>query len=328
MLHLVRANSPYTVLILAILTLVLKLQALGHHVLPVADAHHALFGYIVWLLKHVLGNSRTAFSMLAILITFGQAIYLMSIASRHRLFSKHTYVPAFAYIVLSSLHPAMGQFSAPLLLNWLLLGALDTVLHFNRREGAQRLIFNAGFLLGCAALIHFPAVIYGMLLVLALLWLRAFRLGEWVVGLLGYLTPYYFAACLLYLFNRWDVVKAWPHWGLGLPQKGALNPYLVGLIIGCAILLVGGIFILTKIFYRMPVAARRGWGAIGTALAVSIAVCSISPKAETAAWMNVLPSLSLLIIPPMLGEKRSRFATFTFYFLLTLVFYCQIMLSR
>src|ERR1043165_3408461 len=140
-LQIVRANSPYTVIILSILTLVLKLQALAHPVFPVADVHHALFGYIVQILTHIFGKSSTAFTVLAIAITFAQAIYLMNIASRHRLYSKHSYVPAFTYIALSSLHPALGQFSVQLLLNWLLLGTLDAILHFTRRDEPNRTIF-------------------------------------------------------------------------------------------------------------------------------------------------------------------------------------------
>jgi hypothetical protein len=47
-----------------------------------------------------------------------------------------------------------------------------------------------------------------------------------------------------------------------------------------------------------------------------------------AGWMNVLPPLALLIVPPMLAEKRSRFATFAFYLLLVLVLVCQLALRR
>ncbi len=328
MLHLVRTVSPYTVIILAILTLLLKLQALGAPVYPVADVHHALFGYIVRLFGYVFGHSRYAFTLLALVMCFGQAIYLMSIASRHRLFQRHTYVPAFAYIVLSSLHPALGQFSAPLLANWLLLGALDAALSFTRREEPQRTIYNTGFLLGCAALLHFPTVLYVVFFVLSLMWLRVFRFGEWVVGMLGYLVPAYFAACLLYLSNAWLVAHDWPYWGNGLPRKGELPLYFFGLMAGCLLLIVSGLIFLMRGIYKMPVSVRRGWGAVGTAMTVSIAVALLTPRSEGAAWLCVLPCMALLVIPPMMGDKRSRFATFTFYFMLALVLFCQLALRR
>jgi hypothetical protein len=333
-LQLVRANSPYTILIIAILTLALKLQALGHAVVPVADAHHALFGYIVYLLKHVIGNSATAFCLLAIVLTFAQGVYLMSIASRHRLFARHTAIPAFAYIALSAIHPALGQFSVQLLINWLLLGALDTILHFTKREEPNRTIFNAGFFMGCALLLHFPAVIYFLLFFLALLWLRAFKPGEAIVGFLGYLTPVYFALCLLYLFNAFLLVKQWPYWGNGLPVHPERSVFMIGMLSGLAILLFSGIFVLLRTFYRMPVSVRRGWGAVGTAMAISIAVSALTPASENTGWMNVLPPLALFVIPPMASEgrlergKTGRFATFAFYLLLALVLFCQLALRH
>lgn len=336
MLHLVRSNSPYTVLILAILTLALKLQALGHPLVPVADAHHIIFGYVVDVLSHLFGKNGLAFTLLAIVLTFTQGIYVMSIASRHRLFTKHTYLPAFVYIVLSSLHPALGQFSVQLLMNWLILGAIDAILHFSRREEPNRTIFNAGFLLACAALLQFSALGFFLLFILALIWLRTFRFGEWIVGLLGYLTPFYFALCLLYLFDGLALIKNWPQWGNGLPHKAQLDVYHIGLLGGCFFLLASGVVVMMRTFYRMPVSVRRGWGAVGTAAVVSITVCSLTPGTEHAAWMNALPALALLITPPMLEEKRYgsdrgrsvRFATFTFYLLLALVLFCQLALRH
>jgi hypothetical protein len=163
-LHLVRANSPYTVIILFILTLGLKLQALGHPVVPDPGLHQALFASVVQALKGIWGASATAFTLLAAVFTFAQALYLRYIAIKHRLFGRPSYLPAFIYIIISSLHPATGYFSAPLLLNWFLLGALDALLGFTRREDQPRTIFNAGFLLACGALMYFPAVAYFFLL--------------------------------------------------------------------------------------------------------------------------------------------------------------------
>lgn len=326
MLHLVRANSPYTVIILFILTLGLKLQALGHPVIPVFHDHQAIFGAVVRFFTGIWGASGTAFGMLTVVLTFGQALYLRIITIKHRLFGKPTYLPAFVYIILSSLHPAFGHFSAMLLLNWLVLGALDTILGFTRREDQPRTIFNAGFLLACAALLHFPAIAYLIFLVLALMLLRPFKPGEWVVAILGYVTPFYFAACLLYLLNKLPLAQSWPEPGISLPMQVNGAAYMPGLLVGCIILLGFGIYSLPGMIHRLPVATRRGWGAVITTLLIGLLVSIFTPRTEHAAWLGVAPPLSLLIVPAMMPEKRSRFATFTFYFLIVLVLYCQLSL--
>ncbi len=332
MLSLVRGNSPYTVLILAILTLLLKLQALAHPLMPSPEVSQALFGWIVWLLSFVLGKSATAFTMLAVLMCFLQGIYLKSIAVRHRMFSKHSYLPAFIYIVLCSLHPAFGQFSAPLLLNWLLLAALDALLRFGRREGANRVVFNAGFLLGWAGILYFPTLAFALLAPLALLWLRNFRPGEWIVALLGFLTPFYFSLGLLYLFDNIDLIKHWPEWPiLHLP---AIRPgaYLAGLLFVTLFLLGSGLVALGRSAFQTMVTVRRSWTLTGFMLILAIASCFFSARMQPESWLCTTPALSLFFTPPMLAEGRpghrrsGRFATFTFYLLLALLVFCQLAL--
>lgn len=332
MLQLLRSNSPYAVLVLAILTLLLKLQALAHPVLPVADAHQALFGWILWLLSGVFGKSAAAFCLFAVLNCFLQAIYLRGIAGHHRLFARHGYLPSFAYIVLSSLHPAMGQFSVALLMNWLLLGALDALLRFGRREEPNRVIFNAGFLLGCLALLHFQALALVLLLPLALLWLRSFRPGEWIVGFLGGLTPFYFALGLLYLADELPLAVAWPRWAWTFAAVKRPDAYLIVLLAVLLLLMIAGVSALLKANFRMTVSTRRGWGVLGFSLAFTVVMCSISARVGPAMWLCAMPPLALFVVPTMQADgalARSgsrRFANFAFYLLIALVVFCQLAL--
>jgi hypothetical protein len=304
---------------------------LSHPLLPEADAAHVLFGFVVRLLSQVFGKSATAFSLLAALMVFLQGIYLRAIAGRHRLFARHSYLPAFIYILLSALHPAMGQFSPALLMNWLLLGALDAVLRFGRREEPNRVIFNAGFLLGCAALLHFPALGFALLPPVALLWLRSFRPGEWLVGLLGWLTPFYFAIGLLYLFDALPIIHTWPQWGWTAPLHMKPGVYNIALLAGCVFLLLAGAVSLARTSFRMTVSVRRGWVVLGFALAMALAVSALSPQLQPGIWLCALPPLALLAVPSMLsegttGRSRRRFATFAFYLSLALVVFCQLAL--
>jgi hypothetical protein len=323
-LQLFRANSPYTVIILFILTLLLKLQALHHPAAPAAVDGQVIYAWVLHGFQAVLGTGATTYTILALLMTFGQAIYLRGVSIRHRLFSRPSYLPAFAFVLLSSLHPVLGSFSPPLLANWLIIGALDTVLGFTSREEERRRIFNAGFLLGLAAALVFPDIVYAIFLVLTLILLRPFRPGEWVVAALGYLTPFYFAAGLLFLIDKLGLAKVWPGTGLNFPHlvRGYYYPWI--LIAGLAPLLIAGIYVLVGNLARLPVATRRGWGAVICALITGITAALIAPARLPAAWAGVLPALSLLVIPPLATEKRSRFATFAFYFLILLIICCQL----
>jgi len=323
-LQLFRANSPYTVIILFILTLLLKLQALHHPVAPAAVEGQVIYAWVLGGFQALFGSNAITYTILALLMTFGQAIYLRGVSIRHRLFSRPSYLPAFAFVLFGSLHPVLGSFTPALLANWLIIGAFDTILGFTSREEERRRIFNAGFLLGLAAALCFPDIVYAIFLVLTLILLRPFKPGEWVVAALGYLTPFYFAAGLLFLTDKLVLAKFWPRTGFGIPHfiRGYYYPWI--LIAGVAVALISGIYVLVGSLPRLPVATRRGWGAVICALITAIASALIAPARLSGAWGGVLPALSLLIIPPLATEKRSRFATFAFYFLILLVICCQL----
>jgi hypothetical protein len=122
------------------------------------------------------------------------------------------------------------------------------------------------------------------------------------------------------------LIRSWPHSGISLPHYVKGNAYLPGLIVGGVVLLGSGLFSLSGILHRLPVATRRGWGAVITAGCIAVAVSILSPRTESAAWLGTAPALALLIVPTMVPEKRSRFATFAFYFLIVLVLFCQLTL--
>ena len=316
MLQLFRANSPYVVIILFSITLLLKLQALAHAIVPVPGATQYVFSLVVDGLKWLFGNSATAFTLLAAILTFLQGLYLRNICVRRRLFVLHSYLPALAYIICASLHPSLGYFSAPLLGNWLVLGGIDTVLGFTRRSDQSGSIFNAGLVFAGLALLYFSAIGYAIFLFLSLAFLRSFKTGEWIIALLGYITPFYFAVCLLYLNGSLKVIREWPVFGISLTYASLRGLYPAGLIVGVAVLVISGGYALFTKWKRLPVTIRQAWSMLTAAFVIAILIAMASPGSAVGTWAGVMPVLSLFAVSPVMAEKPGRFATFTFYFLI------------
>lgn len=323
MLRLIRDKSPYTVIILLIYTLLIKLQALAHPVLPITNNEHLLYGSIVNIFSYALGKSAFAYTLLAVVMLFLQAIYLNAIVVRHKLFGKTTYIPAYLYITLSSLHPSLSSFSEALLINWCMLGTLHILLNFHNTTQPRKMVFNAGFLACIAALLHFPALGYMILLCSALLLLRSFNPAEWVVGLMGYFTPVYFFTALLFLFDKLNLLRLWPAMGLHFPQKITAHTYIVVLIIGIVTLMCCGLFALQVFITKVSVFMRRNWVLIITYLFISIAICCFTTKPMHNIWLIAIPASSLVIAHPLYLEKSKWFSNFAFYFSLLVVLACQ-----
>src|ERR1700761_1433185 len=144
------------------------MQVLLHPHVPVNVADNFVYDAILKMLSGVLGSNAFAYSMLAVLLVFIQALYLNRIANKHKLFNRPTYVIAFTYLVLSSVSPPLNYFSEALLVGWCILPGLDMLLGFSQTFQPRKLIYNAGFILCMAALLQFSAIGY-LLLFLACL---------------------------------------------------------------------------------------------------------------------------------------------------------------
>jgi hypothetical protein len=116
-----------------------------HPVAPIPVSGHFLYNYIIRGLFYLFKHGDFAYVMFAIINLFVQSLYLKSIATRHKLFPRPTYIPSFVYLLLTSIYPAFNTFNETILVNWFLMGALDVMFGFTQTSHPRKLIFNASF---------------------------------------------------------------------------------------------------------------------------------------------------------------------------------------
>ena len=322
MLRLFRNNSPFTVIILFIFALLVKIQVLLHPFAPEMVAGHFLYNYIVRALNVVFRQGAFAFTLFAIFVLFIQALYLKSIATRHKLFPRYTYVPSFVYLLLTSIYPPFNSFNETLLVNWLLMGAVDVMFGFSQTVQPRKLIFNAGFLLSMAALFQFTLLSFFLLLLVGMVMFRSFSMGEWSVAMMGYTTPFYFLACILFLFDKFYLYAHWPHIGFSLSGHVTSIFYLILTLAGILILLASGIYAMQRNVAMSNIFVRRDWIAISFYLILSIVSAFLTDHAIKSAWLITMPALSIIISHALLLEKNKRFSNFIFYFSLVFLVFC------
>lgn len=323
MVHLIRNNTPYAVLLLLIFALLTQGGVLLHPVAPVARPDEQVYGWVLHLFNSVLRGNAMAWTVVSFLLLFAQALYLNRVALHHKLFSKPTYVPAYLLLVYAAFSPAFAPFSPVLVVNFIGIGALDAMLQFGHPSQPRRQIFNAAFLVATAALVQFSAVFYLLLLVMALLLLRPFHPGEWVTALLGLVTPIYFFAGLLFLTDRLPLLRQWPALGLNLPRHVAHPVPLLGAIGGVTVLMLAGLYTLQEQMRRTTIFVRRAWGAVVSGMIAALLVAVFAASAPAAAWWAMAPGFALVAAPTFAVEKPRRVATFIFWFSVALVLLCQ-----
>ncbi len=322
MLQLFRNNSPFTVIVLFIFALIVKFQALLHPVVPVMMGGHFLFNYIIRVLYFVFRNGAFAYSLLAVILIFLQSLYLKTISTRHKLFPRYTYIPSFVYLLVTSVYPPFNSFSETILINWLLLGAVDIMFGFTQTPQPRKLIFNASFLLSMAALFQFNMLAYFFLLLTGMVMFRSFNIGEWSVALMGYSTPPYFLACILFLFDRIRLFSEWPQLGFNLSSGVTSVFYIIVTLAGLFILLASGIYAMQQNVAMSNIYIRRDWIAISFYLIISVFVALLTASEVKTAWLVTMPALSIVISHALLLEKNQRFSNFIFYFSLVFLVFC------
>lgn len=328
MLHLFRNNGPFTILILFIGALLLKLQPLLHPLSPDAMPYHLVFAGLLKFFNNVLHFGAFSFTLLNVVLVFLQAMYINFIVAKYKLLPKVTYFPALAYILITSINPTFNYFSELMLINWLLLIALDIMLSFSQSLQPRKQIFNAGFVICLPFIIQFPAIGFVLLFFMALLLLRPFNIGEWVVGILGYLTPIYFFIGILFLVGQFSLLKQLPEIGFAIPKTMLRPVYLFSSIIGLIILLAAGFIGIQQQVAKMTIAVRRSWILMFLYLIVAVLTTFVSSSAINAEWVLVMPPLAIIIAHAFYVEKTKRFSNFIFYFSLVFVIFCQLAINK
>ncbi len=136
------------------------------------------------------------------LIIFFQGLYFNYLINYYKILPKSSYLPAFSFIIVSSLFVEFMLLTPPLIANTFLLLALGRIFAWYKKEKVTAAIFDTGFLISIASLFFLPYIIFFVFLLASITILRPFSLREYMVAFIGLLLPYYFLAVYFFWFNQ------------------------------------------------------------------------------------------------------------------------------
>jgi len=280
-----KQKASANALLLFIYALVLKFPLFLHPFPPVLHAEdNYLYRFVLTILNSLFGHAALPYAILSFTILFAQATLLNSICNYHKLLPKANYLPAMCYILVTSLLPDLGHFSAPLLINsimiwcWYRMGAL-----YNNPSPVTA-IFNIGLFLGLATLLYMPAIAFLFLLLFALLIMRPFRIQEWFVGFVGFTSPYYFLILILYFIHQLNWSNLVPHIRFTFPAI----PTSIWIIISISLLvipfIIGGFYVQNNL-NKMLIQVRKSWSLLLVFFISAILVIIINKAGSYENWI-------------------------------------------
>jgi hypothetical protein len=279
---------------LAIYALVLKFRLFLSPLPPVlSDSDSLIYRSLIRFLD-LLHFPNWMYSIIVFLIVFIQALLFNRVFNLQKMFPRLTDLPAMAYLLVTSLLPQWDQFSAPLLINSILIAFFYRVATLNAYKEMLAPVFNLGMLLGLSMLLFKPAVLLIFLFMASMLIIRPFYIREWLLGLMGILTPYYFAGVYLFLAGKFSWPALVPTMHFTRPVMPASVLVNLGMLLLVILFMIGGIY-LQQNLSKMLIQARKNWNLVLLQLVMAVLIVSVSGDTLFSSWiLGALPLAAFL----------------------------------
>lgn len=194
-----------------------------------------------WLSEEIHNLPFWFIHIVAILLTYWQAIRINIIFDQYRINEKPTFIPAMIFITLSSILPELVFLNTLMIAYLFVIPFVRNMLSIPEQERAVESFFFTGFYLGIASLFYHPLIFLLAVIIMALLVLKRPHWRELIISIIGFIIPYYFLGVYFFLTDQFAsyisfVTGHFDIQGIGLAEANSLY-----IFIGAIILFIAGI---------------------------------------------------------------------------------------
>lgn len=301
-----KANNPYNNILLFIYGLLLKLPLF----IKLAPPEQTMYDGVLY--KGFLKFSEPLvaafpywYACLSFLLFYIQALQLNRVAAQLKLFQKTNYLAGMSYLLLTSLFTDWFSFSAILIVNSILIWVWAKLCGSHTFKTPKTSIFNIGFVISLAAFFYLPVMLFILLMLLSIAITRPFKLQEWLVGIIGLITPVYFFAAWLYLTDSWQSFHL-EAIHISLPQFFQFKWDVIVIFSILAIATIGWFFVQNNM-RRQVVQTRKNWQLLYLYFFISLLLIFISINEQfITALFSAIP-MSLLVAAAFLYPEKKWF---------------------
>ncbi|MEJ6981592.1 DUF6427 family protein [Pedobacter sp. P351] len=323
MISLFRRLNPVNILLLVIIAVILRLGIFSNQ--PESLDFKIFESYASVLFNIQSNNLFSVESNLffALLLTLVQALLFNRIVNEYNLLGKPSFIPALMFITGSSVLVNFLVLTPVLLCNFLTIWMLSKFLSIHRKESAQSTMFDLGMIIGAGTLIYLPFVAMMLLLWISLIIFRAFNWREWVAGIIGFITVYFFIAVAYYLTDSYETLKNFKV-PLAIEFKlGQINIYdylvLVPLLI---ILFLSGLSLQQKL-YRSNIHIRKSYLLFFFILLFSILSFFITSQHHLFHFLLAVPAAAAFMAFYFISATKAWFYESLYLVLVGFIIYFQ-----
>jgi Family of unknown function (DUF6427) len=279
-----KANNPYNTFLLFVYGILLKLPMFLHPKVPqVQQIDGFLYRALLKWLQPIVGNFPGIYAIFAFLLLYSQAVSFNKLVNDLKLMQKPNYLTGMSYLLVTSLFTEWNMLSAPLIINTFLIWVWARMSGLHNDANPKTSLFNIGIAIGLSTFFYFPSLAFAALIIFGLAIIRPFKLSEWLIALLGIITPYYFVLAWVFLMDKWKGYQ-FPGFALTSPKFNQTYWSYIAIII---VLVTGiaGFFYVQQNFRRQLIQARKSWNLIFLYLIVAVFVPFINATHTFEYWI-------------------------------------------
>lgn len=285
MIGIFRQKTPANVLLLLIFGFLIKLPMFMHPYVPIPQQKDGILFHSILEFLQPAGKAWPGlYSAIAFLLLYTQAMSLTRIINDHRMMSRSNYLPGMSYLLITSFFPEWNYFTAPLLINSIMIFVLGWLFKSYNQPGAKGIIFNVGLAIGICSFIFFPSVGFILWVFFALMIVRPFRIDEWLLFVLGITVPYYLYGIYLFFNNQFNWKKLVPYLTIHLPSLQQSIWLAASSLLLMIPFLTGGYFVQDNL-RRMLIQVRKNWSLVLLYLLVAVATPFVNSTNNYENWV-------------------------------------------
>ena len=237
------------------------------------------------------------------------------------MFSKTAYTTALAYILLTAIVPEWNNISSALVVNSMIIWLVYRFIRLYNTPHPKTLVYNIGLITGTTVLLYYAAFPIILVVFFALAALRPFRANEWIILLIGIITPFYFIAGWVYLNDKTPVALQ----QLQIFQLQVIKP--VNILMTVVTYAIAGLAIIAGVITwqsnsgRMPIQARKTWGVLFAMLIFSVPIIYFIKHAYPDALLLATVPGAAFISAAFLFPKRNIGPALLFWLFVALIIY-------
>ncbi len=246
MLRLFQSSNPISLLLLIIYAAAINLNffLVGSDAL---ETNYYFIGDIVfnqWLHLDKIPQLIVSFFNLACIVT--QAVLISMLMQGSKVNTKPSLIPALVFILLCSFFPDILLNTPAILSGFFIIWILFKIFSAYNKPKADTIYFDTGLLNGFVSLLFFPALVYSLYSLLAIIRMRSITVREFILYLSGFIVIYFLVATAFFWFDLLQMF--WEKQFKLIPDLTNIASFFSSIII-IKLILIGIGLLISLVFY-------------------------------------------------------------------------------